>query len=222
MGCGCGAVVAVVLLLIVTLTWFSYEKSKSFEKQLGDPAARDRTSRRILGYRRLPEGYHPMGGFSVPFMMKMAMLSDRDLAPGETVEGATDAFRRRGFVFMKTRAFGDRAADLRDYFAGRRETSDFFKDAELEFEASETLGRGAVDAGGGHVLWLAERGTMKLGDTARPEVLARLLVECPGDRRLRVAMWFEPVPAAGSSYAGTPADPAAIGRFLNHFQLCSS
>ncbi len=222
MGCGCGAVMTVVLLGILTVTWYGYEKSKGFEHEQGDPAARERTSRRILGYRRLPEGYHPMGGFSVPLVMEMAMLSDRELAPGETVQGAADAFRRRGFVFMKTRIWGDRARKLRDYFAGRRTTSDFFHDVDLRFDASRALGRGAADAAGGHVLWVAERGTMKLGGSERDEVLARLLVECPGDGRLGVAMWFEPAPAPDASYDGTPADADALVRFLNHFRLCSS
>ncbi len=230
MGCGCGAVMSVVLLVILGLTWFSYEKSKSFEKELGDPAARDRASRRILGYSRLPEGYHPMGGFSVPFVMEMAMLSDREPAPGEAIKGAADAFRRQGFVFMKTRTFGDRRRKLREYFDGRRKTSDFFHDVDLKFKVSEALGRGALDAGGGHVLWVAERGTMKLGGSTLDEVLARLLVQCPGDGHLRVAMWFAPAPALASASApvkgaaddGTPADPDAIGEFLNHFHLCSS
>ncbi len=222
MGCGCGAVMGVILIVIMGLAWYSYEKSKAFKEELGDPAARDRASRQILGYRELPEGYHPMGGFSVPFVMKMAMLSDREPAPGETVEGAADAFDRRGFVFMKTRALGDRDRKLREYFAGRRETSDFFHDVDLQFASSEVLGRGALDAAGGHVLWVAERGTMKLGGSTRDEVLARLLVECPDDGRLRVGMWFEPAPAEGSAYGGTPADGEAIGRFLNHFRLCDS
>lgn len=150
------------------------------------------------------------------------MLSDRDPAPGETVQGAADAFRHRGFVFMKTWIWGARARKLRDFFAGRRPTSDFFQAVDLRFDAARTLGRGAVDAAGGHVLWVAERGTMKLGGAEREEVLARLLVECPGARRLGVAMWFEPAPVEGASYGGTPADPGAITRFLNHFRLCDS
>lgn len=226
MGCGCGGVMTVVLLVILGVTWFSYERSKSFERELGDPAARDRASRRILGYSSLPEGYHPMGGFSVPFVMEMAMLSDREPTPGETVKGAADAFRRQGFVFMKTRVFGDRGAKLREYFEGRRKTSDFFHDVDLKFKLSQALGRGELDAGGAHVQWVAQRGTMKLGKSALDEVLTRLLIQCPDDGHVRVGMWFAPAPApasaSGAAYDGTPADPDAIDRFLNHFHLCSS
>ena len=95
LGCGCGAVVVAVLAVLVAMAWFAYVQGERFEETLADPEARAARSREILGYDELPEGYHPMGGFSIPFVMEMAMLSDRDLAPGEGVEGAEDAFRER-------------------------------------------------------------------------------------------------------------------------------
>jgi hypothetical protein len=52
-----------------------------------------------------------------------------------------------------------------------------------------------------------------------------MLVDCPGDTRLRTGVWYAPDPAPQASsdavdLAGTPADPAAIQAFMGHFRLC--
>ena len=80
-------------------------------------------------------------------------------------------------------------------------------------------------AGGAEVRYLAERGRMTIGEDAFPAVLARLLMACGTDNRLRVGMWFEPAPpemegAVPGAAPDTPADPAALRRFLDHFRLC--
>jgi hypothetical protein len=216
---------AVVLTVIVGLAWFGYSRGQRFERELADPDARADRSRAILGYRSLPEGYHPLGGFSIPFIQQMAMLSDREPEPGETITGPADAFGRRGFVYLEAISTGDRARELEAYFEGEAEASEFFGDIDGRFQASDELSRGSVRAGGAEVRYLAERGRMAIGDDAFPAVLARLLMTCADSSRLRVGMWFEPAPSTAGGTAeeavpGTPADPAAIRRFLDHFRLC--
>ena len=225
LGCGCGALVAGALALVMALAWFGYRKGEGFRESLRDPESRAAASREVLGYRELPAGYHPMGGFSIPFVMEMAMLSDREPAPGEEIEGPEQAFGRRGFVFLVTRTSGRQEAELRAYFRGEREQAQFYQEIDRRFTGGEVVGRGRLSAGGAEeVLYVAERGRMELGDGPAPTVLARLLVECPEGSRLRAAMWFEPAPPAvgggGESHRGTPADPAALQRFLDHFRLC--
>jgi hypothetical protein len=216
---------AVVLTVIVGLAWFGYSRGQRFERELADPEARADRSRAILGYRSLPEGYHPLGGFSIPFIQQMAMLSDREPEPGETITGPADAFGRRGFVYLEAISTDDRARELEAYFEGEAEASEFFGDIDGRFQASDELSRGSVRAGGAEVRYLAERGRMAIGDDAFPAVLARLLMTCADSSRLRVGMWFEPAPSTAGGTAeeavpGTPADPAAIRRFLDHFRLC--
>jgi hypothetical protein len=216
---------AVVLTVIVGLAWFGYSRGQRFERELADPDARADRSRAILGYRSLPEGYHPLGGFSIPFIQQMAMLSDREPEPGETITGPADAFGRRGFVYLEAISTDDRARELEAYFEGEAEASEFFGDIDGRFQASDELSRGSVRAGGAEVRYLAERGRMAIGDDAFPAVLARLLMTCTDSSRLRVGMWFEPAPRTAGGTAeeavpGTPADPAAIRRFLDHFRLC--
>ncbi len=224
-GCGCGIAIAVVLGVLIGVSWYAYIKGKHFEESLRDPAARDARSREILGYETLPAGYHPMGGMEIPFVMEMAMLSDRDPAPGESVEGAADAFRRHGFVFMRTRARDKESRELDEYFSGARETTDFFSQTDLHFEVEERLGRGELSLDPATVDYVTERVRMDLEGERRDEILAQLRFRCPDDKHLRVALWFEPDPgpasgSAADALAGTPADPKAIEAFLGHFKLC--
>jgi len=220
LGCGCGSVMVVVLVGLMVMAWLTYIQGRRFEKTMADPEARAALSREILGYEDLPDGYYPMGGFSTLFGTEMAMLSDRNPGPGEAVEGADDAFDERGFVFMKSRADAERRRELDELFAGERSESKFFAETDLTFAAEERLGRGVIEVPPAEVAWIAERGGMTLGGVTRDELLARLLVRCPGDeRRLRVALWFEPAPE-DEEWAGGPADPEAIGELLGHFDLC--
>lgn len=211
---------AVVLTAVMGMVWFGHSRGERFERELADPAARDDRSRAILGYRTLPEGYHPLGGFSIPFVQEMAMLSDREPPPGETITGPADAFGRRGFVYLEAMGNDDRASELDRYFGGEAETTEFFADIDERFTGGEELARGQVRAGGAEVRYVAQRGRMEIGDEAFPAVLARLLMECGDSSRLRVGMWFEPAEGDPVGGAGTPADPAALRRFLDHFRLC--
>lgn len=220
LGCGCGSVMVVVLVGLMVVAWMTYIQGRRFEETMADPEARAAKSREILGYEDLPDGYYAMGGFSTPFGTEMAMLSDRNPPAGEAVEGAGDAFGERGFVFMKSRADAERRRELDELFAGERAESDFFAQTDLTFSAEERLGRGSIEVPPAEVAWIAERGAMTLGGVTRDELLARLLIRCPDEgRRLRVGLWFEPVPE-GEDRAGTPADPVAIGELLGHFDLC--
>ncbi|HUF78893.1 MAG TPA: hypothetical protein VMR44_08260, partial [Thermoanaerobaculia bacterium] len=206
------------------LAWFGYLRGERFRDAMRDPESRAAASREVLGYRELPAGYRPMGGFSIPFVMEMAMLSDRVPAPGEEVAGPEQAFGRRGFVYLMTRTSGRQEAQVRAYFRGERERAEFYQEIDQRFTGGEVVGRGRLRAGGAEeVLYVAERGRMELGEGPAPTVLARLLVECPEGSRLRSAMWFEPAPAEdGEGYGGTPADPDALRRFLDHFRLCGT
>lgn len=219
-GCGCGSVLALVLLLVMGLAWFGYSRGQRFQAELRDPEARDARSRQILGYRELPEGYHPMGGFSLPWVQEMAMLSDREPGPDEEVTGPADAFGRRGFVYLEARSSDERAREVEGYFEGESERTEFFEDVDARFTAERELGRGHLRAGGADVRYVAELGRMTLRDEELPTVLARILMVCPEKSRLRVATWFEPAPEEGVGVQDTPADPARLRTFLDHFRLC--
>jgi hypothetical protein len=56
-------------------------------------------------------------------------------------------------------------------------------------------------------------------------ITALVLVDCPGDRRSRMAIWFAPdpspdLPIEDLELTGTPADEDELGRFLSPFRFC--
>lgn len=223
-GCGCGALVAAGLAVVLTMTWMGYKAGKAFEADMKDPVAREKRSREILGYQSLPAGYHAAGGFELPFVIQMAMLTDRDIPAGEAVDEKT-AFGRSGFVFLKLRGLSDDDKKrLEDYFEGRSDDSDFFgvDNSAVKFIRGPVIGRGRFPLADASARYVAQEGTR---DGGGPSVISVVAIECttPPDSRTRIAVWFEAEAEAAdpaAPYAGTPADPARLGEFLGHFQLC--
>ena len=80
-GCGCGLAVLLIGLALGGLAYFGYQGAKQFEADMKDPAARTDRVLEILGAEDLPEGYHAVMGMSVPLVMDIAILSDREPGP---------------------------------------------------------------------------------------------------------------------------------------------
>lgn len=223
-GCGCGALVAAGLAVVLTMTWIGYKASKAFEADMKDPVAREKRSREILGYQSLPAGYHAAGGFELPFVIQMAMLTDRDIPAGEAVDEKS-AFDRSGFVFLKLRGMDeDGEKRFEDYLEGRSDENDFFgvDTSAVKFIRGQVIGRGRLALSDASVRYVSQEGTR---DGGPPSVISVAAIECatPPDARKRIAVWFEAKVEAvdpAAPYAGTPADPARLGEFLGHFQLC--
>jgi hypothetical protein len=72
----------------------------------------------------------------------------------------------------------------------------------------------------------AEGGEAEPDRSPRDESLMTFFsVDCPGDKRARLGIWFAPDPAPGTpnaevDLAGTIGDPEKIRKFLGHFELC--
>jgi hypothetical protein len=262
MGCGCGTAVALALAVVVTLTVVNYRAAQAFRRHLDDPAARRDTFARVLPFDRLPPGYRPLGGMHVPLTLDMAVLTDREpgpaaaatggagepnggpaAQPGRSGAGAGDRVEA-GFVYVRMRDWFGREAKMRELFTRSSPDPGSFQQAEVEFTATEELGRGTLRAGGAEVLYYARRGTLKVdqerfgvvfedGDdegadepdtTGTYEGIATLMLfDCGDDRRLRVGLWFtadRPAGRPAPGAAGSPGDPAAIRSFLDGLRLC--
>lgn len=72
---------------------------------------------------------------------------------------------------------------------------------------------------------LAQRGGLRLEHGRTEGINAMMLVDCPEDARLRMAVWFGPdpdpgAPARSANLRGSPADEEAVRAFMGHFRLC--
>jgi len=232
LGCGCAAVVVTALALVAAASVATWRAERRFERMRTDPAARAAAVAAVLPHGAPPPGYEPVGALVIPFgVLSMAVFADA--APG-----SGRAHVERAFFFVDMPDWFGRERALRAVFTGTAPPAAGIRQAEVEFEAREELGRGEVAAGGARVLWYARRGTLRLDDARFglaeegaprrefPGLATMLLADCAGDRRLRLGLWIAPdpapdLPAAAADLAGTPADPEAMRAFLGHFRLCA-
>lgn len=223
-GCGCGVLVALILASVVGLTVIGYRKGKEFEESFKDPVKREAKTREVLHYDRLPAGYYPMGAFSIPMMMDMAILSDKEPPPGADQRHG-GGFEDHGFVYMVLRDWMGKRGELQAYMEGRGKRPDWMKKSDVDLETQEVLGRGHVEVDGRQVLYVASRGEVQRRGRRSKGLVTLLSVDCPADKRLRLGIWFGPDPGAGEpadsvDLAGSNADPKAIQEFASHFHLC--
>jgi len=194
-----------------------------------DPAARAEKARGVLPWRELPAGYQPVGALSVPFLMDMAIFTDRELPAGEAPSG--DTLGEHGFVFVHMKSMGADRGELRSFIEGKSGEPGWFQKSDLKLDTRDRIGHGTVDASGQQILYSANRGEISMDNEKREGIVTFLLAECPGDDKIRLGIWFGPdvateagaaagQPADPAAYAGTPADPAAIRQFAGHFQFC--
>jgi hypothetical protein len=240
LGCGCAGIFFTLLVLIAGMTWVSYRAGKDLQADV-DPVTRATRFQRVLPYRDLPPGYHAWGASSIPFMMKTAVLSDREPpAPGSGDAG--NDLGRHGFFYMSFRAPGGPGDRLRQFIQGEKgggETS--IEMPNFKLDVRQPLQQGTFQAGSGKVRYGLFRGQvspMGSSPTAvlsskpqatpeppRPAVMALLQIDCPKDNWAHLAIWYGPdpapnQPAKGAPFAGTPADPAAVENFMGYFDVC--
>jgi hypothetical protein len=229
LGCGCGAIALLGILGLSGLTWVAYRSAKDMEESSKDPVARAAKVREVLPYKELPAGYHAVGTFSLPFLMDVAILSDREpepgVAPGQ--DNAGEGFEQRGFIYMNLRQFRDNKEKMRAYIEGKAPApkDSGWAQSNVRFEASELIRRGTVDVSGRKILYAASRGEIEKEGRDTDGLVTMLMPDCPDDGRLRFGLWFGPDPAPGEpsdklNLAGTNADPQAIRDFASHFRFC--
>jgi hypothetical protein len=240
LGCGCAVIVALIVAGIVTLTWIGYRSGERYRAELADPAAREARVAALLPHAALPPGTYAVGGLSVPFLMDMAVLADREPGPLRG-GGADDPGVRSGFVFVRTRDAWGRRHRLQALFEAENPDPAAFAQGEVGFVPKEEIGRGELEAGGATVHYYARRGELAVDQTrfgvelpegAEPVrrfegVATMMLIDCPGEGRyLRVGLWFGPEwdrerPTDAPEPGGTAGSPAALQAFFEPLKLCA-
>lgn len=225
-GCGCGALVVLAMAGMAGLTWFGYREAKQFEKNMTDPAAREAKVKSVIHYDELPPGYYPLMGFSIPFIMDMAIFTDKELPAGQVPSDA-EGFEDHGFFYMRMLQSRGNKEEMQRMLRGEKTQGESpWSQSSVNFDEREVIRRGTVEVDGTEVLYSAARGELKQqNDANREGVVAMVLPDCPADNRLGFGLWFgrdpDPTkPAAEIDWTGTPADPEALKEFLGHFRLC--
>ncbi|MEM8997172.1 MAG: hypothetical protein AAGF23_20480 [Acidobacteriota bacterium] len=87
-GCGCLTLIVLGVGAIGGLGFLGFSQFKSVVEDMADPLARDEATMRLLGAEALPEGWHSHVFFQVPFLMKIAILTDGP--ESESIEGSLE------------------------------------------------------------------------------------------------------------------------------------
>jgi hypothetical protein len=188
-----------------------------------DPAVRSTRAREILGGRELPEGYHAMAALHLPMLGDLAILSTQE----PDAEGRIEDLGERGFIYMKMLwAMPAKEQELRDFIEGRREAGpSIFVQGNVPMVGREVVTHGSLDIDGAAVLYAVHRGDIQVDRRRVEGLITTMMIDCPGDERLRVGVWLGRDPAGGAAgepadLAGTTADEGEMRSFLRHFALC--
>jgi hypothetical protein len=222
-GCGCLGVVVAFLGLAIVLGLWGLQKAREIGEQMADPEERTSKALQILGAEEIPDGYHALVAFSVPFVIDAVVLSH--LPPAE--RGPLDGLGERGFLYASFPGFVHQDREIRDFLEGRSDDVVVLREQEVDVDLEERVSRGALSRERDEVLWACHRGSVETEEAGRskPGLVTILLIDCDDDSRRRMGLWFGPDPAPERpaeeiDLRGSVGDAAEIERFLGGIRPC--
>ena len=227
LGCGCVLLVALVIGAAVTVGYLGVSEFRDYLSDLKDPASRSAKAAEMLGASRLPEGYVGQLYFRIPWVFDLVVLSDGEpvaIAGEDDVDLDAAAVGEHLFLYVELRS-KESDEDIDRMLRGERTAEGVQADIGLELDPDEELGGGAFELPPQSLRWVAHRGEMELDQDDFDGIYSRVIIDCPADDKTRVAVWFRRDPetpaAAPADATGSPADEAALRRFMGHFNVCA-
>jgi hypothetical protein len=215
-GLGCGALLLLAIAAIAIGAVFLFKAGQQYQEDMANPVTRTEKVKKTLGAQALPEGYSALMSISVPAILDVAVLSSE--------EGG------RMFVYLFTKASTARdQEELRKYLEGTSADASVLTRNSVGVGENEFVARGSLELEGRRVHYLAQRGELETSynkpDEKASQLHSILLIECPGQKLMRVGLWMAPDPAVGApleqlELTGTPVDPEAIRAFMSHLNPC--
>lgn len=220
-GIGCLIVVAIGFALAVAGGLWAYRTASRFKAEMEDPVLRVEKAKKILGTEELPEGYNVVAAFSLPLVFELAILTDHEPDP----KGMVHDLGERSLIYVEMIGTGRHEQELRDYFEGKTSDPKVLRDNRIHIDVDEIIKRGVVPLDDASLMYVAQRGKVSAQGFEGQGVTSMCLVDCPGDARMRMAIWSGPDPdpeiaVAELDLSGTPADPARLAEFMGRFEFC--
>ncbi|MDH3283388.1 MAG: hypothetical protein OEQ13_01500 [Acidobacteriota bacterium] len=222
LGLGCVTVLVLCAVCVAGAGFATYRTVKRITEDIEDPEKREDAVKRILGADELPPGYHPVVGMEIPFsVMKLAVLSDTPSG----ADGQPGGIHERGFIYVDMIMSAKDEKELRAYFEGETDDPSVLKNNRIDVNTDDVFERGVIETDEADLLYLVQRGDISAQRFGGHGLGSFTLVDCPEDRRLRLAVWIGPDPDPSRpveelDLTGTPGDKQAIAAFLGRFSLC--
>lgn len=196
-GVGCAILCALFFVVVGGVAFWGYRTFKGLATEMKDPVLRTQKVKEVLGCKNeLPDGYHAYLKFSLPWIMDMAILSDRE--PEGHDHDHSKPFDRSGFVYVKT-IRGSSDKKLRDYFEGKADAGDLLEKGNVRMTSEELVARGSFRIDDYTTYYTSHRGMIHLHEERLEGVTTLLFIDCPNDHKFRLGVWFGPDPVAAAS-----------------------
>lgn len=205
---GCGGCMVLAFIAVVGLGYAGFRWTKGVVEDLENPQARADKARATLGAETLPPGYHAAMAISVPWMVDMAILTDKEVEFERRNEDSLDVdladedFGDRVFLFFRARTFGSAQDDVEDFFRGRNTGSVNIDSGSVQVRVRGLYREGEIEVNGQPVRYRIDRGDLTTEQDETEGVVTRLHFTCADSKRLHLALWTGPA-------AGPLDDPAA-------------
>ena len=215
LGIGCATVLVLGGIVIAIVAYYSYQTAKQVAETIKNPAEK---TNEVLGTDQLPPGYYPNFAMEIPFLMEMAIISNKPLDEDPNHREMGD----HGFVYMKMIRFGKESEELEGYFRGETQDASVLRKNNINIDVDEELDRGVLEEEGRLIMYVTQRGRVNVNHGRKYGLSTIALIRCEGERRVRFAIWYGPESEDLGNLTGSAADINAFQGFISHFQFCNA